>query len=362
MLTLLCFAIAFLWLCGVVLYTATGHRQEQQYMTFGTMWASGRAAASGLNPYADYPQTQHPKVSKYEMPASSYPDLNLNPPWTLPFIQTLAYLPIERFQQVWTLLNGLCLLVGCIILIHQQPELQGRQILWLVTCAPTLETFDWGQLYTGPFLIGVLAWMFNKNGKHLPAGIAIGTVVALRPTMAIWLLILYLAKHRESLIAAIGTILTLYVLPLLIYGPRIYTEWSHAFDNDQHWLEPVNIAIMPLAARHGHAIWGIAAAASIMLGVCVWAIRTRPDFSTSSGAGLCLGIACSPLAWFLYLLFVAPFFMTRRWSMLAMSGAALFLVRHQILPTTRGILYLIGTLMILAFFIQRPSFIGHETP
>jgi hypothetical protein len=78
----------------------------------------------------------------------------------------------------------------------------------------------------------------------------------------------------------------------------------------------------------------------------------KPDFNTTSGAALCLGVLCAPLAWFHYILFAAPFFMTRKWTALAMTGAGMFLIVTLYLPAAiLGILYLVATVLILSFFL-----------
>lgn len=354
--TCLCFGLGFLCLIGVVLAVSLTHRTGNGYATFGTLWASGKAAVNGLNPYTHYPETFH-------APDYSAWDLNLNPPWTLPVLEALSHLTIEHFKQVWTVLTGLCFLAGGLILIARQPELQGRQILWLMLCAPAIATFNEGQIYAWPFLFGTLAWLANKKGHLLLAGLVVGIIVSLRPTMCLVLLLLLLAGHRKIAAAAIGSSFMLYVLPLVMYGPVIYVEWLHALaDGNRHWIHAANIAIWPAFTRTGHPYIGAVIAVLLVLLVCGWAFRNRPEFTHTCGAGLCLGVACAPLAWFHYILFVAPFFMTRRWTALPMMAAALFLIRTEFSDTTRGILYLVATLMILASFVRGRYWLSFVRP
>jgi hypothetical protein len=356
-LTRLGFACGLLFLSITVLVSFVAHRTGNRYVTFGTLWASGRAAIDGLDPYGAYPATYRGKVAG-QGPAN-YPDLNLNPPWTLPFIQGLSYLSLARFTQVWTLLTGLCFLAGCVILIREQPKLQGRQIIWLSLCAPTLMTLVSGQVYGWAFLLGVLAWSFHRRGYWLATGIAIGCAVAIRPTMGFWLLFLFLRGYRKIAAVAAGTIMTLFALPLLIYGMEIYSEWLNAFAGDKHGLDPVNIAIMPFCRRHGHPYWGIGIAILIALCVGWWIAKKRPDFTAVSGAALCVGMLSGPLAWMHYVLFAAPFFMARRWTMLSTAGACLLLMIPLPAPAL-GLLYLAGTFFILAFFIFPNSYPGRR--
>jgi len=357
--------IALLLLCLEVLVAAHHHKTGNEYITFGTLWASGNAANHGLNPYAAYPESFLCDYTIYGYPIQ-FRDLNLNPPWALPFMQALSRLPLNRFAQVWALLTGICLLMGCIILILWQPGLQKRQLLWFVLCPPTLETIFSGQIYAWPFLLGVLASAFHKKGNLFATGIAIGIIVAARPTMGFWVLLLFLCGYRKIAAVSSGTILTAYALPLVIYGPGIYVEWGQAFGGDKHWMSPMNIAIIPLFIRHGHKSWGVAIAILISLCACCWTAWKRPDFISTSGIALCLGIICAPLAWMHYLLFVAPFFMAREWTLLPTIAAGLFFLEWApISDASFGIVCLIGTAMILAYFVvssvNRPR-ANHHTP
>ena len=165
-------------------------------------------------------------------------------------------------------------------------------------------------------------------------------------------MLLVLARHRRIAAVGIGTVLMLYILPLAIYGPAVYFEWFKAFNADKHWLHPLNIAFMPLVARYTHPHLGAAIAVLLALYIGWWAVMKKPDFNTTSGAGLCLGILCAPLGWFQYILFVAPFFMTRKWTALAKIGAGMFLIVTLYLPASiLGILYLVATVLILSFFV-----------
>ncbi len=347
-LTRLGFACGLFFLLITVLASFFAHRDGNRYVTFGTLWASGRAAVEGLDPYVAYPATYRGRIAG-QGPAN-YPDLNLNPPWTMPFTQGLSHLSLASFTQVWTVLTGLCFLGGCGILIREQSELQGRQVIWLSLCAPTLLTLVSGQVYGWAFLFGVLAWSFQRRGHWLATGIAIGCAVAIRPPMGFWLLFLFLRGYRRIAIVAAGTIAALFAAPLLVYGVAIYKEWLRAFAGDMHWLDPVNIAIMPFFRRYGHPSWGIAIAILIAVGVGWWIVKKRPDFTAVSGAALCVGMLSGPLAWMHYVLFAAPFFMARRWTKLSTAGACLLLMIPLSAPVS-GFLYLAGTIFILAFFI-----------
>ena len=91
------------------------------YLIFGSYWASGKAAAQGLNPYAEYPLT-----FKYHLSASplGFVDLNLNTPCLLPLFQALSHLTIGRFITVWMLGSLLLFISGTGILLWRYPEMR----------------------------------------------------------------------------------------------------------------------------------------------------------------------------------------------------------------------------------------------
>ncbi len=147
-----CFVVVITSLCLV-------HREGNGYVTFGTLWASGHAAISGLNPYVDYPQT-------YQNGPAMGPDLNLNPPFVLPLLQLLSHLPIQQFTLVWTLLMGMFYAAGTALLGRNVPTLQARQLFWLLLSVPTIVTLGAGQIYGLPFFASVLAWVFATRNKR----------------------------------------------------------------------------------------------------------------------------------------------------------------------------------------------------
>ena len=345
----LLYSSALLLLCVEVLVSACHDKTGNQYINFGTLWASGNAANHGLNPFAGYPESYMCDFTPYGYPIH-FQDLNLNPPWTLPFIQALSLLPLNRFAQVWSILTGICLMAGCVILILRQPELQKRQLLWFALCSPTFGIIFSGQVYAWPFLFGVLAWAFYRAGSILAAGIALGGVIAVRPTMGFLLCVLFLSGYRKIAAIAFATVFALFVMPLAIYGPTIYVEWLKAFAGDQHWKASIDIAIMPSLKRLGHPHIGTAVAALVVVFAFVWAWTKKPDFINACGVGLCLGILCAPLAWFHYILFVAPFFMARKWTPLQTVAAGMFLLDWAISDMAFGVTSLIATTLILISF------------
>lgn len=300
---------------------------------FGTYWASGNAANHHLNPYAAYPETFRFDFSRFGGP-DSLPDLNLNPPCVLPMFQLVALLPIHEYGVVWTVANLMFFVISAGLLIRLHPAIQFRQILWIPVMRPVFETFSCGQIYLLLFCLAVIAWALYERGKEDLSAITIGLFVAIKPTMMFWpVLLLLVPKHRRMGRYSLATVGVAYILPVLFYGPRIYVQWLNAIKGDQHWRDVANIGLIPLFRRFGLPGFGYFFAASLAVAIAIWAIQKQPDFVTLSGASICAGILCSPLAWFVYFLWVVPFFVARRWNWLGIGAAAAF-TPHPALPFT----------------------------
>jgi hypothetical protein len=264
--------------------------------------ASGSALRMGDNPYA-VKVTSHLTVLGKERVVEEF---NLNPPCLLPIFQALSYLSWQRFSIAWTVGSFLLLLSTVGLLMWHFPEMQKRKIFWL--------------------LLAALALVFIEYDHELAAAIAIGLLVAIKPTTAFWPCFLFLGGHRKLALRSLGVTLAVSVAPLLFYGPSIYREWLAALANDPHWIYATDIATPAFFARLGLPGLGLALAGTVaaLLAWTVW--KTKPDFKTVSGIAMCAAILCAPLAWVGYVLLVAPYFISIRWKLQSNLAAALLIV------------------------------------
>jgi len=67
------------------------------YAAYGSYWASGRAAHSGANPYATFPETFRSRAHD----GTIIDDINLNPPCALPAMSALSRLNLRPFGITW---------------------------------------------------------------------------------------------------------------------------------------------------------------------------------------------------------------------------------------------------------------------
>lgn len=355
------------YICGAFIVflvcAPTLHRKITTPPGFGLYWASGAAIARGSNPYAVFPETftSHLQIMGKEQVVV---DLNLNPPCVLPFLQALSHLSPERWNVTWTVGSFLLLLGTVALLMWRRPDIQKRQILWLLLAAPVFDTLLGTQLYFVLFLFAALALVFLDSDHAGAAAIAIGLVVAIKPTTAFWPLFLYLAGYRKLALRSCGVTLVASAAPLLLYGPSVYREWFSAIAKDPHWIFPGNIALPAVFARLGLPSLGFALAVILaaLLTVAVW--KTKPEFTTVSGIALCAAILCAPFAWVDYALLVAPYFVSRRWSLPSNLAAALLTVPGAVIvvmsrPAGRLWVTLGSGIYVAAVSIILASFASH---
>lgn len=165
--------LLILWVCyaaGCIILTfiVLLFLQKRDTGAFGTYWGSGNAAIHGLNPYGVYPTTWRSDYRPFGGP-SSMPDLNLNPPCVLPLLQALSHLSIERFAVVWTVCSCLIFMSMTAWILSREPQIQNRQVLWLLLSSLPFNTIFCGQIYGLVFLLATLAWFFKKNEQEAGA-------------------------------------------------------------------------------------------------------------------------------------------------------------------------------------------------
>src|SRR5258707_2442813 len=113
---------------------------------FGTFWASGAAAAKGLDPYAAYPETFLAHWEQFGGPKTNA-EINLNPPLMLPLFQAMSHLSMARFVTVWTVVSFLLLAATVGLLLWRFPAMQNRQLMWLLLACPVFDSFGHGTIY-----------------------------------------------------------------------------------------------------------------------------------------------------------------------------------------------------------------------
>ena len=349
------------WVCyglGVVtlLIFTYSFLKTTNTVPFGTYWSTGKAARQGLNPYGVYAETFRSNFTAFGGPAS-FPDVNLNPPCLLPLFQTLSTLPLAQFGVVWTIGSFLLFTFTAALLVWSNPQIQNRQVLWLLLSAPVIGVIHNGQIYGLLYFLAGAAWVLYDRGQELAAAFAIGLLVSFKPTMAFWPAFLFIAGHRKLAGRSLAVIAVLAGYPAVLYGPAIYAEWFAALKHDLHWVAPMNVALIPLFMRLRLPSIGPVTAA-VLATALAWRSRNqRGSFDAVSGMAICAGIFCAPLGWYDYVLMAAPFFVARRWGYLSQFGAALLAI-----PTALAVMAAGSMIYLTALAIVLTQFVGLTLP
>jgi hypothetical protein len=298
-------------------------------------------------------------------------DVNLNPPLLLPLFQLFAkYTPRIGFG-VWTLISLLSFISGAAVLLFTvEPLLQKRKIVFLLLCVSTIQTLYFGQIYAVPFFI-CCCIALCLIGEKRPMGtyILVGVIIAIKPNFALWAIMLFVAGYRMAAVISTSTALGLTIVPALIYKPSVYLQWLTAYSQIPHYLFPTDVSIAGIITRLGSRQLGLALSAVVGIVLVLLVRRLRPSEMDVSGIALCAGILCSPLAWFHYSLFVAPFLVVaRRWGPTETFAACLMFfpdlqdyVMHRTAHspvdlTVATLPYFIGLSLMLFSFVKRQSF------
>jgi hypothetical protein len=292
---------------------------------YGTYWSSGIAVARGMNPYQPNSLTAHSHVFALGQ-IHVITDLNLNPPCLLPVLQVLSYLTLRQFGIVWAVGSVLFLTATIGLLRWHCSAMQLRQLLWLGLSSAVFDTFSAGQVYFLLMLLAALAWVCAERREDFAASIALGLLVAIKPTIIFWPVFLFLSGRHKLCLRSLCVTSLAFILPAGLYGSVIYRQWVDVLRNDQHWIIATDISIPAYFARLGVRSLGVwfAGMTAAWLAYTVW--KKKPSIALTSGIALCASILCAPLAWSAYTLMLAPFFVARRWRRMETMAALLLMI------------------------------------
>jgi hypothetical protein len=292
---------------------------EHGLWDFGAFVASGRAAASGLDPYGIYP----PLTPHVVFPGFESWNPNLNPPISALLFQVFDQAdPVFAFG-VWRWISVGCYATTVLLLLRRYSS--GPQALllgiWAAGLAGFWDTLYLGQIYTPLVLFAVIAWLQLERGNAVVAGIMIGLLVSMKPNFLVWPVLLFLAGYRLPSLVTVATGAVVAAIPVLVFGPQIYIDWLRlvASDGDRA-VFLTNASFSGLAARAGLPLLGSIAGGVLLLGLAVWAYRRRPGVVEISSFGLLAALLASPLGWIQYTLFLLPVLLHHRdrpWAFIA---------------------------------------------
>jgi hypothetical protein len=326
-----------------------------------SFWISGRAAAQHMDPYGFYPGV--PRILAHR--AGSTPvlhDVNLNPPCMLPLFEWLSRFPVARWATWWTAVQVL-LFIGAAAMAWFGGARQARKVWWLLVSSFTYMDLTVGEDYALFVFLSFAVWLLLKNGHRTAAYVTAGVLIALKPNLGLWLVLLAAGGYWRNALTAGLTAGAVSAVPVLRYGWRVYAEWFRASALVPHWISATDISLMGIATRMGSRQAGVLLAGVAAGALVTIATRRRPAEASIAGMAVCAGVLCSPLGWYHYAMLAAPFFaMEKDWD--GFQTWAAFLVWLPPLFQTELILrgrawvfllsipHLLGLLMMLGWFLR----------
>jgi alpha-1,2-mannosyltransferase len=298
--------VASLWMqvgymSGTLERIATGSMEV--HVDFESFWRSARAMLEGQNIYDTGVRL-----------------VNLNPPvWTV-FISPLGLLGPLAAYRVFVLIS----LVAVVAYLAWTAEELGLRPGWTVVGAvmlllssPLLATLALGQAYPVLGLGLVAAWVADRRERQGFSGVALGLVVALKPSLLPVLLWPLTRRRWRMLAAAVASGAVATLVGVAVLGPgatfdyigvlrdrSVSAYWDNAslpaaaarlFTENPY---AQNVATLPWTVFVGYAL-GIAA-------IALSAMRVRHGPEVGLWVLVAAALLASPIAWHNYLVLLGP--------------------------------------------------------
>jgi Glycosyltransferase family 87 len=233
--------------------------------------------------------------------------VNLDPPLLAVLLLPLAWLAPLTAYHLFALLN-LVLMVGSVIAVAERVRLRPgwamAAVAALLASSPLHGTLALGQVYGLLTAALTVAWLAERRGRAVLAGVAIGLAIALKPSLLPLLAWPVLRRRWEMLAAAIAAATAATGVGALAAGWGATVEWFgvlHAVRPDG-FLD--NDSLACLAVRFGLPTWPGYVVASVLMVITLYRARRRRVLAAWSITAAALLLA--PIAWNNYLVLLAP--------------------------------------------------------
>jgi alpha-1,2-mannosyltransferase len=270
---------------------------------FDTFWRSARAFWEGRAVYATGAELE-----------------NLNPPLWVLLISLLGLLePLVAYR--FFVMITLFVTVGYLAWVAGELRLRPAWAVvggvMLLLSSPMLATLALGQIY--PFLaLGlVAAWISDRRGRHTVSGVALGLVVALKPSLVPVLLWPLVRRRWRTVVTAVAAGVVATVIGAVVVGFGATLDWLELLSGSSasaYW----DNASLPAAAarlftdnpyaRHVAVLpWTVPVAYALgIAAVAVTAWRVRGGAEVGLWALVAASLLVSPIAWHNYLVLLGP--------------------------------------------------------
>ena len=308
---------------------------KNDLMDFGSFYASGLKIRNGENPYD--PNSEYIFEINFSRVGAGGKMMNLNPPISVVLFRPLSWFDPHQSLIVWQVTSAI-LYAGIMLLLVTTYKQNVKPIifLWAFTLAGFWHTLVLGQIYILLLLFTVLGWIFLQRGQYIPAGIAIGLVVAIKPNFIIWPIFLLFSGYYVTFFISILSSLIVSLIPVLFYGTKIYAQWLEASAlHPETIIMPGNNSILGLTTRFGSISTGIVISVILVLLLLILSKRKssvnmeKPEYV--SALGTIASLLASPISWTGYTILLLPiFFSLKRWTVPTIVSAAILSIPFAI--------------------------------
>ena len=308
---------------------------KNDLMDFGSFYASGLKIQNSENPYD--PNSEYIFEINFSRVGAGGKMMNLNPPISVVLFRFISLVDPHQSLIVWQVISAI-LYAGIVFLLATTYKQNVSPVifLWAFSLAGFWHTLVLGQIYILLLLFTVLGWIFLQKGKYIPAGIAIGLVVAIKPNFIIWPIFLLFSGYYVTFLMSVLSSLIVSLIPVVFYGTKIYAQWLEASAlHAETVIMPGNNSILGLTTRFGSISTGIVISIILVLILVILSKRKNPDNMEKpeyvSAMGIIASLLASPISWTGYTILLLPiFFSLKKWTVPAMISAAILTVPFQL--------------------------------
>ena len=270
---------------------------------FDTFWRSARAFWEGRDVYATGADLE-----------------NLNPPFWVLLISPLGLLEPLVAYRCFVLIT-LFVTVGYLAWVANELRLRPAWAIigavMLLLSSPLLATLALGQIYPVLALGLVGAWISDRRGRYRVSGVALGLVVALKPSLAPVLLWPLVRRRWGTVGAAIVAGVAATLVGAVVVGFGATLDWLRLLSDRSPSTYWDNASLPGAAARfftegpyaeHVAVLpWTVWVAYALGIAALVYtAARARWDAEMGLWALVAASLLASPIAWHNYLVLLAP--------------------------------------------------------
>ncbi|WP_287007773.1 glycosyltransferase family 87 protein [Legionella sp.] len=216
-------------------------------LDFHSFYFSSQMLAKGGNPYQVLSTIYFPTLKI--MPA------NLNPPIVLWFLKPLTNLNYQAAVSIWILSSFILGLIGARIAFSYAFSLDyikknGFYLYFIYLFSfPTLMNTGLAQMGAILMFLLMIGYHFYMRKRDYFAAIVWGILIAIKFFPALLIVYTLVQKRYRVSIATLGVFLFLSLLPLCVYGTKIYTQYFSMMSQINWYGKSWNASILGLIYR-----------------------------------------------------------------------------------------------------------------